>query len=723
MSEPKKESNIVLYGRVKRIIFSNTENSFFVFLMLVNKERVKVVSEGLDLVPGEEVECHGSWYQSQKYGLGFRASLVLTAKPSGLEGIRKFLLNAKIKGLGEKKIQILLKEAGSELLTSLDHQPENLAKLPRIGVNLIKEIKNKIAETFPNHQNLVTLYNLGLSSFQAKKSLEFFGKNAGEIVANQPYLLIDKIKGIGFLSADRIARRNGLALTSELRLRAGLKHTMMTICSHGDCASELTKFQEQASKLLGVAIPSLEKALEIEKKEGSLVIDQIDNTAHIFPRALYQAEQFVATKLLSLRNYPRSGEKILKLRNNLTKMIDRQAITFSNEQADALKEICCNNLFLITGGPGVGKTTLVKCAVQLYKTSNLELAVCAPTGRAAKRLEELCQVKASTIHRLLSYDVMTKKFRFNEDNQLELDLVIVDEFSMVDVILFYQLLKAIPKRCSLLLIGDSDQLPSIGQGSVLQDIIDSEVIPVIKLKEIFRQKKLSKIIENSHRINSGLLPSQAKDSESDFLTIYEDNPEKIQALIQMMIKKLAGENFQKIKKTVQILTPMHRGSLGCQTLNLMLQEQLNHHNGGTILHSGYRYGLGDKIMQIKNNYRKNLFNGDIGYITKIEKEKKILHIAFPERTLLCSGDEIDEIILAYAITIHKSQGSEFPILIIPIANQHHIMLERNLLYTAVTRAQKLVILIGSADAITRAVKNVGRNQRTTKLKEWLQIKN
>ena len=708
-----------LSGSVERITFHNETNGFYVLRVKVKGQRdlVTVLANAASIGPGEYIECSGQWVNDKKHGLQFKAEQLVVVPPTTLDGIEQYLGSGMMKGIGPHLAQKLIEKFGENVLEVIAHEPKKLLKVPGMG----KKRQQGIIAAWGEQKNIrdimLFLQSYGVSTSRAVRIYKTYGEKAIEKVRENPYCLALDIRGIGFKTADELALRLGIATDSLMRAQAGVQHVLQELCNHGHCAAPLDKLVNASVDLLAIPAPIIKEAIKHEIAHDRLASEFINNEVCIFPIALYCAELSTTQHLWRLlQGVTPWGE--MDIEKVIPWAEEKAGIQLAPSQQQAIATVLKNKVTIITGGPGVGKTTIVNTLLKILHANRLQVALCAPTGRAAKRLTETTGMTAKTIHRLLEIDPQTFLFKCDENNPLPLDVLVVDEASMIDIVLFNSLLKAIPSHAALLIVGDVDQLPSVGPGAVLADLINSEKIPTVRLTEIFRQAANSKIIVNAHRIHRGELPLVHNTAADDFYMIYAETPEAIHEQITSLICERIP-NFLNCDPLldIQILTPMHRGGLGTIALNEALQKQLNPQPAASMpTRFGRTFAPGDKVMQNVNNYDKEIFNGDIGLIERIDLHDNSVHVAFDNRVIVYSFDELDELNLAYAISIHKSQGSEFPVIIIPLVTQHYQLLARNLLYTGITRGKRLVILLGQKQAIRIAVENNRAAERLTKLK-------
>jgi len=577
-----------------------------------------------------------------------------------------------------------------------------------IGPKRRERIATAWQEGMQIREIMLFLHSHGVSTGRAVRIFKTYGNLAIQTVQENPYTLAKEIHGIGFATADQIAQSVGIPKDSQNRARAGIDHVLLGATSEGHCALPLEKLKAAAVKLLEVPVETIEQALAHMLTGGFLLLEEVDGEPLVFLPHLRKAEDGIATKIKRLSTAGVTYPKI-NFEKAATWVEKQTGKTLAPSQREALKTVLTSRVSIITGGPGVGKTTLVNSILLILRAKKVKCLLCAPTGRAAKRLTETTGLEAKTIHRLLEVDPATGRFQRNEDKPLECDLLIVDETSMVDVLLMYALLRALPKTSALIMVGDVDQLPSVGPGNALRDLIDSGVVPVVRLTEVFRQAASSNIITSAHLIRQGKMPElRTAEASSDFHFVERETPEEISStlvrLVQDRIPK--GHHLDPIRD-IQVLCPINRGSIGVRELNTVLQGALNPACPGepAVERFGWRFQVRDKVLQTENDYKKEVFNGDIGTIEKIDTVEQELFIRFDERLVTYDFGELDEVSLAYAVTIHKAQGSEFPAVVIPVAMQHYMLLQRNLIYTGITRAKRLLVLVGQKKALGFAVRN------------------
>jgi exodeoxyribonuclease V alpha subunit len=706
-------------GLIERVTFHNEETGFCVVRVKVDGRRdlVTVVGRASSINAGEWLTAEGAWIQDRDHGTQLKADLLQTSAPTSREGIEKYLASGLIKGIGPVYAKKLVEKFGEGVFDIIDRESVRLEQVRGIGAERRRTIRTAWAEQKIVREIMVFLHSNGVSTSRAVRIYKTYGDEAVEKVRANPYLLARDISGIGFKTADDIARKLGIPEDSILRARAGLSHTLSEAGGNGHCALPKDVLLKNAADLLAMDSLILQRALSEMLAECELEEDGITGEDLIFLPPIRRAEVEVASRLARLARgkaeYPEiDAEKAIAW------LKERKSIDLAPSQAEALRRALCSRVLVITGGPGVGKTTLVNSILTLLRAKQVKCLLCAPTGRAAKRLSESTGLEAKTIHRLLEYQ--NSGFSRNASNPLDCDLLVADETSMMDVQLMSKLLQALPARAHLVLVGDVDQLPSVGPGAVLGDIIRSGAVPVVRLTEIFRQASSSRIIVNAHRINSGAMPESEKDS--DFFFIEREEPESVPATILELVAERIPKKWKlDPRRDIQVLCPMNRGSLGTAQMNRTLQERLNPKRIGdpSVEKFGWEFRVRDKVIQTRNNYDKEVFNGDIGEILKIDDFEREVLITFDGREVVYDFNELDEVSLAYAITIHKSQGSEFPVVVMPLAMQQYLLLQRNLVYTGITRGRRLVVLVGQKKALQTAVRNVSAVRRYTALEKRL----
>ncbi|MCQ8181036.1 ATP-dependent RecD-like DNA helicase [Methylomonas sp. LW13] len=707
-----------LHGSIERVTFHSEASGFCVLRVKVKgyRELITVIGSAASVTAGEYIECLGCWVNDRQHGQQFKTISLKIVPPTTLDGIEKYLGSGMVKGIGPHFAKKLVKAFGELVFDVIEQTPERLLELPGIGKKRQERVTSAWAEQKVIREIMVFLQSHGVGTSRSVRIYKTYGDQAIEKVRENPYRLALDIHGIGFKTADTLAQKLGIGPQSLLRAQAGVRHVLQEWSGEGHCAAIRSNLCEMAAKLLEIPLPIIDQAIAAELTEGNLIAEIDGSDEFIFLTPLHRAEIGCAVHLNRL-NQGDATWGVIDADKAIPWVEGQTGMTLSQSQAAAVRLVLQHKVSVITGGPGVGKTTLVNSLLKILKAKRVRIGLCAPTGRAAKRLTESTGMEAKTVHRLLEFDPTQFAFKHNDENPLDLDCLVIDESSMMDVVLMNQLLKAIPTEAAVLIVGDVDQLPSVGPGSVLADIIDSGQIATVRLTEIFRQASTSKIITNAHRINQGQMPVVDKtESLSDFYCLYAETPEEIFAkLMQVVLERIPQRfNFHPVND-VQILTPMNRGGLGARSLNIELQARLNGHSEPKITRFGNTYAPGDKVIQRINNYDKEVFNGDIGFIKAIDLEESQIKILFDDREVDYEFSDLDEITLAYASSVHKSQGSEYPVVVIPMAMQHFMLLERNLLYTGVTRGKQLVVVIAQPKALAMAVKNQQSQRRITHL--------
>jgi exodeoxyribonuclease V alpha subunit len=728
-SAGKRPGNAVdetLEGTLERIVFSGTTGEFTVVRLKAagHAEPVTAVGTLLGLPVGARLRTTGYFENNPRFGRQFRIVSYTELSPQTLDGIKRYLGAGLIKGIGPEFANRIVARFGERTLEILDAQPERIRDVPGIGRSRAEAIKKAWAAQRGQREVMVFLQGYGVSPALAARIYKRYGAAAVQRVRENPYQLAFDVWGIGFLSADKLAASLGIGKETDMRIEAGVRHGLEEAGSQGHVYLPRERLAQEASQRLGVDLTLVEPAIDRLARRGEIAIEHGVDQVAVYETGLLRAERSAADGL----------GRILRAKCKVLPVEPEQAIahyekdaniSLAPRQAEAIRRALIEPLLVITGGPGVGKTTIVRGIVSTFLRCNLRVALAAPTGRAAKRLQEATGQPAATLHRLLEWRPSEGMFGRNRDRPLEADLLVVDEASMIDIRLCADLVAALADGTRLLLVGDQDQLPSVGPGMVLRDTIASGAVPVVRLDEIFRQAAQSLIVTNAHRIHAGEMPEiggapaagPLKDTR-DFFFLEKDDPAQAALTIRdLVVTRLPGYyGFSPFD--IQVLTPMHKGDLGAMNLNRLLQEALS--AGAEQLQSGSRiFRTGDRVMQLRNNYDKDVFNGDVGRVGRVAREAGELVVTFDEREVPYASDELDELALAYAATVHKSQGSEYAAVVIPIHTQHFVMLQRSLLYTAVTRGKRLVVLVGTRKALAIAVRNAEVAQRCTRLQDRL----
>ncbi len=715
-----------LQGQLERITYTNEENGFTIAKLKVYGQRdlVTIVGNIMSPTPGEILKIRGEWANHPKYREQFKIVHYKTTVPATVYGIQKYLGSGLIKGIGPVMAKRIVKKFGKETLDIIEKDYEKLTEVEGIGEKRIQMIKNAWDEQKEIREVMLFLQTHGVSSGYATKIFKQYKDRSIAVVKENPYRLATDIFGIGFVTADRIAEKLGFDKNSELRAEAGILYVLHQLADEGNVYYPYNPLISKCQEILDVNQDIIISAIGTITKDNRIVIEDLNEDINEFQenyKAVYLAkyhvcETNIAARVKALINIPKTIRKIdsAKAVDWVQKQLD---ISLAEKQKEAIKCAIDNKVMVITGGPGTGKTTIINAVLKVFTKLPVNILLAAPTGRAAKRMNETTGHEAKTIHRMLEYRIQKGGFQKNDEQPLDCDLLIIDEASMIDTILMHYLLKAIPKDATFILVGDVNQLPSVGAGNVLKDIISSDAAPVIELNEIFRQAKESQIIVNAHKINNGVIPSlDSSRQDTDFYFIQKEDPEDVLRIILELAKdripnKFGFDPFDDI----QILTPTHKGVVGSGNLNVELQKTLNPGEGG-VIRGNRNFRVNDKVMQIKNNYDKDIFNGDMGIISRINQEEQVVIITFDGRPVEYDYTDLDEIVLAYAVSVHKSQGSEYPAVIIPMLTQHYILLQRNLIYTAVTRGRKLVVMVGTKKALATGVRNDKSQKRYTYLK-------
>ncbi|GAA4488308.1 SF1B family DNA helicase RecD2 [Gluconacetobacter asukensis] len=710
-----------LAGLVERVTFHNAENGFCVLRVKVRGQRdlVTVVGHAAMISAGEFVQMSGRWFNDHTHGLQFKAEFLKASPPTTVEGIERYLGSGMIRGIGPVYAKKLVKAFGEAVFDLIEQEPGRLREVTGIGPKRAERIVGGWADQKVIREIMLFLHSNGVGTSRAVRIFKTYGQDAVKLISENPYRLAKDIRGIGFKTADQIARKMGIAPDAMIRVRAGISYALGEAMDEGHCGLPVGELLTSTAELLEVGAPLIETALALELEAGDVVADSVGETGCIFLAGLYRAEQSIAERLRACA-VGRPPWPEIDADKAMTWVETKTGLALAPSQQGAVRLALHSKVLVITGGPGVGKTTLVNAILKIVVAKGTDVQLCAPTGRAAKRLSESTGLEGKTIHRLLETDPANNSFKRDDTNPLTCDLLVVDEASMVDVLLMRSLLRALPDSAALLIVGDVDQLPSVGPGQVLADIIGSGAVPVVRLTEVFRQAAQSRIITNAHRINEGRMPELSAEEGSDFYFVEAAEPEVgLRKLLAVVRDRIPARFGLDPVRDVQVLCPMNRGGLGARSLNIELQQALNPPGEVKVERFGWTYGPGDKVMQIANDYDRDVFNGDLGVIDRIDIEEGELTVSFDGREVVYGFGELDELVLAYATTIHKSQGSEYPAVVIPLVTQHYAMLARNLLYTGVTRGRKLVVLVGQKKALAIAVRNQGGRRRWSKLKEWL----
>ena len=727
---PPTAATATLEGVLERVVFANEENAWSVVRLTVPGQREPVTAVGnlLGVQPGENLRLTGSWIQDPKYGRQFRVASYATIAPATLAGIEKYLGSGLIRGIGKGLASRLVQCFGLDTLEVIEERPERLREVEGIGPQRTAAILRAWAEQRDIKQVMVFLQSHGVSTQYAIKIYKVYGAQAVEIVRANPYRLATDIYGIGFKTADKIATALSIPRDAPQRIAAGVLYLLGQAADRGHLFLPKKELLEEAKELLEAEPWRVEQALAELAETKDVVVEPLSaapedpSEAAVYLKALHTAEEGIAARLHTLL-----VQQTLPFEIDVERALEwfekSEKIALAPQQRQAIRAGITRKVLVITGGPGTGKTTLVRGIVRIFEKKNQKVLLAAPTGRAAKRLAEATGGEAATLHRLLEFDPRSRAFTRNREHPLSGDLLIVDEASMLDTVLAYHLLRAVPDTGRLILVGDVDQLPSVGPGRVLSDIIRSDAVEVVRLTEIFRQAERSLIVVNAHRVNRGEMPVlESVDSDGDFFFFERRTPEEIVETIAHLVSKRipAGFGFDPVEQ-IQVLTPRNRGPLGTESLNARLRDLLNPEGPErpAVTRGGQSWRAGDKVMQVRNNYDLEVFNGDIGRVAAIDEEDHILKVALDGREVAYDFASLDELVLAYACTIHKSQGSEYPCVVIPLHTSHFLMLQRNLLYTAITRAKRLVILVGEERALRTAVGNRRVRARHTRLAERL----
>ena len=737
LNVPMPSNNLTdLRGQIERVTYASEENSYTVVKVKVygHNNLVTVIGNIVNPMPGEIISMKGEWGNHPKYGEQFKVVFCECTTPATVYGIEKYLGSGLVKGIGPVMAKRIVAKFKEETLNVIEKDIEQLADIEGIGKKRIAMITKAWDEQKEIRAIMIFLQSHGASSGYSAKIYKRYGNESINIVKENPYRLATDIFGIGFLTADKIAQKLGFAKDSELRAAAGILHVLHETTDEGHVYYPYEPLILKCKEILDIDREIIVKAIGTVSVDKQIVIEDLDqntgdvkenskenskeNHKAVYLTGYHLAEKHLALRLKTLLQTPQAIRKV-DSEKAIQWVQEKLTITLAEKQIEAVRCVTDNKVMIITGGPGTGKTTIINAIIRIFSIIKTKILLAAPTGRAAKRMMETTGHEAKTIHRLLEYSMRKGGFQKNTDSPLECDLLIIDETSMIDTLLMHHLLKAIPSNATFVLVGDVNQLPSVGAGNVLKDIIESNAVPVVELNEIFRQAKESSIIVNAHLINEGKMPNlrSSQDKLDDFYFIEQEDPQKVMELIITLVKERIPKRFGfNAIDDIQVLTPMHRGIVGASNLNVELQKAMNPGEDG-INRFGRLYKVNDKVMQILNNYDKEVYNGDIGRIVSIEEEGQEVVVSIDDREIIYDYSELNELVHAYAVSIHKSQGSEYKAVVIPILTQHYILLQRNLLYTGVTRGKKLVVIVGTKKALAIAVRNNNTQKRYTLLSE------
>ena len=698
---------------VERITYQNPENGYSVMKVKVKgyNDLVTLVGNLLEVPAGSVLQCEGDWKVDKRYGSQFVCQTWEEVMPATVYGIEKYLGSGLVKGIGPKFAQLIVKQFGLDTIDIIETDIERLYEVPGIGKRRVEKIRESWDKQKDIKNVMLFLQSYGVSTAYAAKIYRQYGKESIDRVKENPYRLADDIWGIGFKTADGIAAKMGYEKDDLRRCQSGIIYTLNQLANEGHVYAEEEQLVKAAIELLEADESPIREALR-----NMLLTDDLkqENEAIYLP-PFYYAEAGTANRLLALLRT--TDEGLFTQTVDVPSLSKETGIDYDDVQLQAIEEAVRSKVMVLTGGPGTGKTTTTQGIIAALKHMGLRILLAAPTGRAAKRMSEATGMEAKTIHRMLEFNPKDG-YKRNEENPLEGDALIVDECSMIDIVLMNSLMKAIPSSMRVVFVGDIDQLPSVGAGNVLRDLIESDIIPVIRLTRIFRQAQSSRIVMSAHAINQGQFPDTSNGQQTDFFFIQQEDPETVAQEIVNLVKNRLPKAYHQKVSNIQVLTPMQRGVVGAAQLNLALQQALNP-SQVALNRGGYSFRQGDRVMQLRNNYDKEVFNGDLGYVESVDVEERTLWVNFDERLVEYEVSELDELTLAYATTIHKSQGSEYPLVVMPVLMTHYVMLQRNLIYTGITRAKKICILIGTKKALWYAIRNMSVLKRNTRLKERL----
>lgn len=698
---------------VERITYQNPENGYSVLKVKVKgyNDLVTLVGNLLEVPVGSVLLCRGEWKVDKCYGSQFVAATWEETMPATVYGIEKYLGSGLVKGIGPRFARAIVQRFGTETIDIIETEIERLYEVPNIGRKRVAKIRESWEKQKDIKNVMLFLQGYGVSTAYAAKIYREYGKESIDKVRENPYRLADDIWGIGFKTADGIAAKMGYEKEDPRRCRSGILYTLGQLSDEGHVYAGEEQLVKTAGQLLEAGETAIRDTLAGMLQAEDLILDK----DAIYLPPFYHAECGTSRRLRDLAES--TGRSLFDGLFDPSSLTAETGIEYDEVQLAAIRQAVTSKVMVLTGGPGTGKTTTTQGIIAALKKAGLRVLLAAPTGRAAKRMSEATGMEAKTIHRLLEYNPQDG-YKRNDENPLEGDALIVDECSMIDILLMNNLLKAVPVGMRLVFVGDIDQLPSVGAGNVLRDIIDSQRIPVVRLVRIFRQAQKSRIVMNAHTINQGRFPDTSNGRDTDFFFMREDDPERAAETIVRLVKERLPRAYRESPDRIQVLTPMQRGVVGAANLNLLLQQALNP-SGPSLGRGGYTYRQGDRVMQLRNNYAKEVFNGDQGYIREVDTEDRMLTVDFDGKKVEYDVTELDELTLAYATTIHKAQGSEYPIVVMPVLMTHFVMLQRNLIYTGITRAKKICVLIGAMKALAYAVRNMSVLKRNTSLRERL----
>ena len=713
-------------GTIRSVVFHNDESGYTVLHVEIPSEfelarnpEITVVGKTQAVWEGEDVKAEGQWVTDKVHGRQFKADTLTCIAPRSLKGIERYLASGLIKGIGKVLAKRIVDTFGEETMNVLSHQSGRLREVPKLGAAKIRQIRESWLQNETMRENMIFGQTYGISIVKMTKIVRKYGPDAIAIVKADPYKLCRDIWGIGFATADKIALSVGIPKDSPLRARASISFTLETEAEDGGhCWTYENDLLLHANELTGIPTEILSTALQAEIDEGRIVVEGAEaSPRRVYLKSLYFSERDVARRVKAILDAARSFESF-DAERAIAWWQSRAGFELAPKQRLALERSLKSKFSIITGGPGVGKTTIIRALVEIYGKKKLDVQLAAPTGRAAKRMSESVGMPAQTIHRLLKWNPVTNRFTYDAENQLEGDVFVFDETSMIDVKLACDLLSALPDSATVVWVGDTDQLPSVGAGSVLGDLIKSGAVPATKLDFIFRQDTSGLIVTNAHHVNAGE-PLEIRQGDTDFYFMRCEDPEMcVKRAIEFMQTRIPRKFGMDPLADVQVLVPMRKNVLGTDNLNVEIQRAMNPH-GDAIVRGGTTFRVGDRVMQLRNNYDKDVYNGDVGFVKAVNAEERAMIVNFDGRPVKYDGGDLDELVLAYAMTIHKSQGSEYPAVIVIMHTQHYVMLQRNLLYTAITRGRKLVLLMGVPYAVDQAIKTNTVRERRTSLAERL----